>query len=171
MKRSPVLSLILVLAQFSTSYPSLKGEMCSDAVCGCIAQCSFSALENAMKTDENQYNLWTAFHLRGKAFPRLLAVIYKANITANDTITTTHSDIYLWTLNSIYFVIPPDSFGFLSLYMGALSDEHSGCVHLTIPEECSCWLQPELYSADPTQNYLEVLTDKVYIISRNEGGL
>jgi hypothetical protein len=128
----------------------------------CVSQCNFLTLEKAMKEDLNQYKLWTTFHHPREAFPQLLVVKYFANMTDNNT--ASNNDTYLWSSNAIYFVVPPHIFGLLSLFLGVLDKYHTGSVNLTIPDECACWLDKDLYYTDnnnSTLNYLEVLTEKL----------
>ena len=130
----------------------------------CVTQCNFLTLEKAMKEDLNQYKLWTTFHHPREAFPQLLVVKYFANMTDNNT--ACNNDTYLWSSNAIYFVVPPHIFGLLSLFLGILDKYHTGSVNLTIPDECACWLDKDLYFTDSnnsTLNYLEVLTEKVWV--------
>ena len=131
-----------------------------EGVCGCVSDCPFSDLEKAMNGTENQYRLWTTFHHPREAFPHLLVVQYSTdNYSAYDT--------YLWTSNAIYFVIPPHIFGLLSLFLGVLDSDHTGCVNLTIPQHCACWLEGRFYQSEDnnaTLNHLEVLTERVSIV-------
>ena len=74
------------------------------------------------------------------------------------------SATYLWTSNAIYLVFPPHMFVLLSLFLGVLDGDHTGCVNLTIPDNCSCWLKKQYYQSEDnhaTLNRLEVLTEKV----------
>ena len=156
-----LLFLLLVLAA-----PRLLAV--ADLVYSCTSQCPFSTLESAMMEDEgNQYNLWTTFHHPRGAFPQYLAVNYIVNNSfSNDTNRVT----YLWTSNSIYFVIPPQVFGFLSLFLGVLDHDHIGSVNLTIPEECSCFNDFYEKERDNARyNYLEVLTEKVCWVFKSCG--
>ena len=138
----------------------------TESVEDCIAQCPFSTLEGAMYEEGNQLNLWIAFHHPRKSFPQYLVVTYSVNVTSDDEYCNkTDSEIYLWTSSSIYFIIPPQVFSFLSLFIGALDDVHAGETNLTLPIECSCWLNGDLYCVDERcseMNYLEILTEKVW---------
>ena len=139
---------------------------CSDSdkeeICECISNCSFRTLETEMWTAENQYKLWTTFHHPREAFPQLLVVRYSTNSSSGNQ--TCNDNVYLWTSNSIYFVVPPHVFGMLTLFLGILDDDHTGTVNLTLPDNCSCWLSSSYKTDDElsTMNYLEVLTEKVY---------
>ena len=99
-------------------------------------------------------------------------VSYNANSSNSTPIIADDDDIdcndpgtYLWTSNSIYFVVPPQVFAFLSLFLGVLDNDHIGSVALTIPDNCSCWLEVgyQTEHSCASLNYLEVLTEKVYI--------
>lgn len=132
----------------------------------CIAECPFSTLEGAMYEEENRQNLWTTFHHPRGALPQYLVVTYSANVT-NDYEYYNITETYLWTSNSVYFIVPPHVFGFLSLFMGILDEDHTGKVSLTIPEGCICWLNGSLYFTDREKsmmNYLEILTEKVMYV-------
>ena len=133
----------------------------------CIGECPFSTLEGAMSKEGNQLNLWIAFHHPRAALPHYLVVTYSANVTSDHDYYNT-TETYLWTANSVYFIIPRHVFGFLSLFLGILDKDHTGEVSLTLPEQCSCWLNGSLYFTNresSTMNYLEILTEKV----RNSG--
>ena len=132
----------------------------------CIAECPFSMLEGAMYEEENQLNLWTTFHHPRAALPHYLVVKYSANVTIDHEYYNT-TETYLWTANSVYFIIPHHVFGFLSLFMGILDKDHIGEVSLTLPEKCSCWLDGDLYFTNRENsklNYLEILTEKVMYV-------
>ena len=135
----------------------------------CITSCPFSTLERAMYEEENHLNIWNAFHHPREALPQYLVVNYLTNATSHHELYNNkeyNNTIYLWTSNSIYFVIPPHMFAFISLFLGMLDDDHTGEVHLTLPENCSCWLNGCLYFTDfanSTMNYLEILTEKVCV--------
>ena len=138
----------------------------TESVEDCIAQCPFSTLEGAMNEEKNRLNLWIAFHHPRKSFPQYLAVKYSADVTSDDEYYN-KTETYLWTSNSIYFIIPPHVFSFLSLFIGALDDVHAGETKLTLPEQCSCWLNGDLYCIETRcseTNYIEILTEKVIII-------
>ena len=137
-------------------------------VCDCALNCSFATLESTMLTDDNQYRLWTTFHHPRKAFPQLLVVTYYTEHSFfMDSDNETTKATYLWTSNSIYFVVPPQVFGLLTLFIGVLDNDHTGSVDITIPDNCSCWLSVPYITADndATLNYLEVLTEKVKLCS------
>ena len=134
----------------------------------CIAECPFSTLEKAMYEEESQLNLWIAFHHPRGALPHYLVVTYAANVTSDHEYYN-KTETYLWTSNSVYFIIPPHVFGFLSLFMGILDEDHTGEVSLTLSEECSCWLDGSLYCTDrenSKMNYLEILTEKVMYVQQ-----
>lgn len=146
--------------------PLVSGQNCSETIvcsdteedlCQCIFQCPFDVLEDAMQNGTNQYKIWSTFHHPREALPLVLSVTYRAH---------DRSDVYLWTSNTIYFVITPQVFGLLSLFLGYLDDDHTGCLDLELPNNCSCWLVDDIYQEDDNKaifNYLEVLTEKVCI--------
>ena len=152
--------LLYCMALLSTAVPEkCKRENQTELVQECSTNCSFSTLEGAMHEEKNQLSLWITFHHPREAIPHYLVVNYSANATSYHNET-----IYLWTSNSIYFVIPPHVFALLSLFMGMLDDDHTGEVYLTLPQQCSCWLDNDLYitnKTDSVMNYLEILTEKV----------
>lgn len=168
------LSLILLLSAASQlqlvvgTDCSCGGDNCSNSSV-CIAKCPFWTLEQAMRTEENQYNIWTTFHHPRKALPQLVVVKYVVNNP--DFYSSNGCDTYIWTSNSIYFVIRPQVFGLLSIFLGVLDSDHTGRVQLNIPENCSCWINTTTrYEKDDdnaTLNYLEVLTEKVYTLGVN----
>ena len=146
---------------------------CDENVQDCIAECPFSMLEGAMYEEENQLKLWTTFHHPRGALPHYLVVNYSANVTSDHEYYNTN-ETYLWTSNSIYLIIPPHTFGFLSLFMGMLDEDHIGEVFLTLPEQCSCWLNGDLYCTDRENsklNYMEILTEKVMYGKSPYGGM
>lgn len=162
-----VLLLLLAASQqlMAVSNCDCPEDVCSDSnvgVCSCAAECPFTTLESAMMRGENQYRLWTTFHNPREAFPQLVLVRYTLNNTVSDCSINLNCDTYMWTSNAFYFVVRPQVFGLLSLFLGILDDDHTGCINLTIPEECACWLY--YYQEDDSAavlNYLEVLTEKV----------
>ena len=81
----------------------------TESVDDCIAQCPFSTIEGAMNEEGNQLNLWIAFHHPRRSFPQYLVVKYSANVTSDDEYYN-KMETYLWTSNSIYFIIPPHVF-------------------------------------------------------------
>ena len=127
-----------------------------ESVDDCAKLCPFSTFEEAIKTEPNRYKLWTAFHYPREFFPQLLVVSYSLNVSDNNTAYNIN-DTYL---NTIYLVFPLHMF---SLFLGVLDKQHRGEVNLTLPCECTCWLEVEFYtnSDNSTLNYLEVLTEKV----------
>lgn len=130
----------------------------------CTEKCPFSTLEGEMLKEENRLKLWTTFHHPREAFPHFLVVKY-SNVSSDHEYHNT-TETYLWTSNSIYFVIPPHVFGLLSLFLGMLDDDHTGEVHLTLPQQCSCWLDGDMYFKDrngSVMNHLEILTEVVSI--------
>ena len=168
------ISVFLVAAQLLLAASSESNFLCkniSEEICECISNCPFSTLDSAMNTDENQYKLWTAFHHPREALPQWLVVSYSTDSLPinEDAIKCNNTGTYLWTSNSIYFVVPPQVFGVLTLFLGVLDDDHTGSVALTIPDNCSCWLQVEylIENDDATLNYLEVLTERVCDIACN----
>ena len=154
-----LLRWLYCMALLSTAVPEdCQRENQTELVQECIANCSFSTLEGAMYEEENHLSLWITFHHPREALPHYLVVKYSTN--ANKT-------IYLWTSNSIYFVIPPHVFALLSLFMGMLDDDHTGEVNLTLPQQCNCWLEKDVYITNKkgsVMNYLEILTEKVCLI-------
>ena len=129
----------------------------------CIRQCPFPILERAMNNEENGLKVWTAFHHPRKALPVFLVVKYSGNVFSDHEFYK-KNETYLWTSNSIYFAIPPHVFGFISLFVGILDEDHTGEVHLILPLLCSCWLNGSMYFIDndcSVMNYLEILTEKV----------
>lgn len=138
------------------------GDEKSKGVCGCASECPFSTLEMAMNTGQNQYKLYTTFHHPRGAFPQMVLVRYALNDTYDCSVDL-NCTTYIWTSNSIYLVIRPHVFGLLTLFLGLLDNDHTGCVNLTIPEKCKCWLYNyETEDENSTLNYLEVLTEKVH---------
>ena len=168
--------LILTIIYGSVAADSNCTEYVSiDSTEDCAKLCPFLMLEEAMRTEPNHYRLWTAFHPPREAFPQLLVVHY--DVTDNHT-RYNMTDTYLWSSNAIYFVIPPHIFGLLSLFLGVLDEFHTGEVYLTLPCECACWLEVDKYNESDnstlvdchtddnmtTLNYLEVLTEKVWLV-------
>lgn len=141
-------------------------NLCDEpGICECATNCPFLSIESAMSQGENQYKLYTTFHHPREAFPQLVVVRYTVNNTMSDCSNDLNCNTYIWTSNSIYLVIRPQVIGLLSLFLGVLDDDHTGCVNLTIPEECACWLEFYEEAGDrATLNHLEVLTEKVYTI-------
>ena len=171
MIRELFFAIVLTSLQGIVSSCDENVDFCFDSeenseVCECIANCPFSTLEAAMNEKNNQFRIWTTFHHTREAFPHFLVVNYFANETSCSTNRTKQT--YLWTSNSIYFVIPPHVFGFLSLFLGTLDDDHTGDVNLMLPKECSCWLKRnncnDSKSEIASRNYLDVLTQKVCIV-------
>ena len=123
----------------------------------CIEKCPFSTLEGEMLKEDNRLKLWTTFHHPREAFPHFLVVNYMA-------VGSDEKETYLWTSNSIYFVIPPHVFGLVSLFLGMLDNDHTGEVDLILHENCSCWLDGFMYfenREDSLMNHLEILTEMV----------
>ena len=157
-----LLCFIVLLGTATAENCDKKTEIVQD----CIAECSFSTLERAMYEEENHLNLWIAFHHPRGALPLFLVVNYSANVTSDHDYYNT-TETYLWTSNSVYLIIPPHVFGFLSLFMGILDEDHRGEVSLTLPEQCSCWLNSSLYCTERENsklNYMEILTEKVMYV-------
>ena len=145
------------------AFENCQTDSRTETVQNCISNCSFPILEDAMNSKTNGLKVWTTFHHPRKALPVYLVVKYSVYVRSDHEFYK-KNETYLWTSNSIYFAIPPHVFGFISLFVGILDDDHTGEVHLTLPSWCSCWLNGSIYYTEKecsVMNYLEILTEKV----------
>ena len=116
---------------------------------------NFSVFERAVfKTNNNLFKLTTTFYPPDKDNPLYVNVTYKF-------MHTSASVNYQWSSASLYHIIQPHTFGYLSLLFCYIEDNRIVDLELELPEECDDLTRMSYSNAN---SFLFVMTQRVCII-------
>ena len=113
---------------------------------------NYSVLEEALfKTGNNLFKLTTTFYPPDKDNPMYVSVTYKF-------LNTSESVNYRWSSASLYHVIQPHTFRYLSLLFCYIEDNRLVTLELELPEVCENLTQ---ISSSNASNFLFIITHRV----------
>lgn len=129
----PFAVILAVLALTNTPvFANIEFGACAPEKNTCNV-CYRALQEQLLKQDENVYRLSKAFFPPNTNPPEFVKVIY--NFMNKDKIN--ESQTWFWVEQSSYFLFPPDTFQFLSLFFGKPKTYYSQVVTVTLnASEC-----------------------------------
>ena len=128
-----IITIIVFASAFSTkAVAKVEFGVCAPEKNSC-KDCYLALKQELLKKDENVYSLSRAFFPPDTNPPEFVKVTYI--FTDGDTIND--SQTWFWVEQSSYFLFPPNSFQFLSLFFGKPKTYYSQEVTVTLSaSEC-----------------------------------